>query len=183
MNIQDDYYKALNNDEEFTKLPFDILVTFEVDNQLLESTPIRPIMTAEGEIDDQALSDYYCFILELLFELDDAGLVVIDEHNSNISETSKYYTLADEEQFKNDDMKYIIYLRISDHVLQLTEKQKKLINQKRKEESSKLKVKWKVKNVVVNDNLFTSYDEAIEYVSHKVEEYKQALKNHQEENR
>ena len=178
MNIQDDYYKALNNDEEFTKLPFDILVTFEVDNQFLESTPIRPIITDEGKVNDQALADYYCFILELLLELDDAGLVVIDEHNSNISETSKYYTLADEEQFKNDDMKYIIYLRVSDHVLKLTEKQKKLINQKRKEESSKLKVKWKVRNIVVNNNEFATYDEAIEYVRKKASEYKQSLNNH-----
>ena len=183
MNIQDYFYKALNNDDKLTKLNFDILVTFEVDNQLLESTPIRPIITDEGKVNDQALSDYYCFILELLFELDDAGLVVIDEHESNYSETSKYYTLADEEQFKNDDMKYIIYLRVSDHVLKLTEKQKKLINQKRKEESSKLKVKWKVRNIVVNNNEFATYDEAIEYVRKKALEYKRALNNHQEENK
>ena len=178
MNIQDYFYKALNNDDKLTKLNFDILVNFEVDNQLLESTPIRPIITDEGKVNDQALSDYYCFILELLFELDDAGLVVVDEHESNFSETSKYYTLADEEQFKNDDMKYIIYLRVSDHVLKLTEKQKKLINQKRKEESSKLKVKWKVRNIVVNNNEFATYDEAIEYVSKKALEYKRSLNNH-----
>ena len=64
MNIQDYFYKALNNDDKLTKLNFDILVNFEVDNQLLESTPIRPIITDEGKVNDQALSDYYCFILE-----------------------------------------------------------------------------------------------------------------------
>ena len=178
MKIQDYIYKALNIEDDVKKLTFDVSVTFEVDNQLLESTPIRPIVTAEGEIDDQALSDYNGFILELLFELEDAVLIVIDEHDSNFSETSKYYTLADEEQFHNENMKFIIYLRVSDHVLKLTKEQKKLINQKRKEESSKLKVKWKVRNIVVNDNLFTSYDDAIEFVGHKAEEYKRSLNNH-----
>ena len=91
--------KTRNHTKE---LSFNVSVTFEADDQFLESTPIRPIITAEGMIDDQALSDYYGFILELLFELDDARLVVIDEHESSSSETSKHYTLADKKHLNHD---------------------------------------------------------------------------------
>ena len=170
--------KALELNEENTtikKVFIDVIVDFEIDTAFLEEVEIRPIMTPEGEIDGQALGDYLFFIVQALSELDDAGLTVIEQHDSKSSETSKYFTLADEDQLKEGNMKYVIYLRISDHVPKLTPTQKKFINNKRKEDSNKLKVKWKLRQILVNKEHFLTYDEAAEYVGKKAIEYKKSL--------
>lgn len=163
------------NEADIEKIGFDICVDYEVDNIFLESTIIRPILTKEGEVDEQALAEYQDFILELLLELDSVGLTVINRYDSKSSETSKYFTLAEETQYMKNNMKYIIYLRVSDHVPNLTEREKKMIKQKRIGETEKLKVKWKVRSIIVNNTTFSTYEEAVEYVRTKVIEYKNTL--------
>lgn len=168
--------EAFKLNEAIHTFTINIKVNFEPDIQFLEEVEVRPILI-DGEIDQQALGDYLAFILEALSELDDVGLEVIEQHDSKSSETSKYFTLADEDQYKNGTMKYIIYLRISDHVPNLSIDQKKLLKQKRDDDSSKLKVKWKVRQITVNNETFSTYDEAIKYVGKKALEYKSSLSN------
>ena len=110
-----------------------------------------------------------------LLELDTAGLTVVNQHDSKSSKTSKYFALADETQYTNNDMKYIIYLRVSDHVPNLTDREKQIIKQKRLSETEKLHVKWKVRSIIVNNNTFITYEDAIGYVRKKVIEYKTVL--------
>ncbi len=176
MNNKEFIKEAFQLNEDIHTFTIDVQVDFEPDIQFLEDVKVRPILV-DGEIDQQALGDYLAFVLEALSELDDAGLEVIEQHDSKSSETSKYFTLADEGQYKNGDMKYIIYLRISDHVLNLNKDQKKILKQKRIDDSSKLKVKWKVRQIMVNNEIFSTYDEAVEYVGKKALEYKNSLNN------
>lgn len=76
----------------------DILVYFEVIQDMIAASEIRPILQEDGIIDDVALSEYLEFITEVLLELDDMGLEIIDYNDSKSSDTSKYYTLADKER-------------------------------------------------------------------------------------
>lgn len=151
-----------------------IVVEHELDIELLETATVRPILV-DGEIDSQALADYEDFIEDILAEFDYIGLEVIHEQGSNLSKTSRYYTLADAEQYKDDNMKYIIYLRVSDHIATLSPEQKKIIRQKRKDDSSRLRAKYKVRNIIVDNKTFETYDDALEYVIKKAAEYKQTL--------
>ena len=154
-----------------SQFEIEVVVDFELDEEYIQSAKIRPVMTKDGQIDGQALSDYLAFIEQAESELEDVGLVIIDESDSRSSETSKYFTLADKKQYENDSMKYVIFLRISDHVPDYTEEQKRWIRQKRDDTKSKLKVKWKVRRILVNNEEFDDYDDAAEYVAKKAEEY------------
>lgn len=174
MDIQEYIKTALDINQELLEFVIDIQVNHEVDTELLEDKKIRPVVV-NGQLNDQALADYQDFILEMLLELDDAGLVVIDSNESKRSKTSKYFTLADEVQYANKNMKYIIFLRVSDHVADLTAEQQKLIKQQRDNASNQLHAKYKVRSILVNNIEYKTYDEAIEYVRRKAAEYKQAL--------
>lgn len=169
------------SNQKLLEFVIDIRVNHEFDIELLEGKKIRPIFV-DGQLNDQALADYQDFIVEMLLELDEAGLVIIDSNESKKSKTSRYYTLADEVQYANRNAKFIIFLRVSDHVAELTTEQQKLIKQRRDNLSNRLHAKYKVRNILVNNMEYKTYDEAIEYVRKKALEYKRSLNNHQEEN-
>lgn len=153
----------------------DIVVHFEVIQDMIAASEIRPILQEDGSIDDVALSEYLEFITEVLLELDDMGLEIIDYNDSKSSDTSKYYTLADREQYETDTMKYIIYLRISDYVPKLTKEQIDTIKHRRNEFAHRLKVKWKPRYITVNKDTHYSYEEALEDVIKKITDYKKML--------
>lgn len=149
-------------------------VVFDYADVAVAASKIRPVKQY-GLIDDQALSDYLAFVQEIISEIEDAGLVIIEERDSKSSETSKYYTLADDMQYVQNAMKYVIFLRVSDHIPQLTDAQQAWVNDVRKATKQKYKVKWKVRYITVNETTNYSYEEAIEEVKQRLVSFKQAL--------
>lgn len=161
------------------KLDFNIDIYFDLDgytDQVAASTQSKiHSIHNNGKLDQNALSEYLLFIEQAQIEIEDAGLVILEHNDSKSSETSKYYTLADIDQYESGNMKYVIFLRISDHVPQLSAEQRQWIRQRREATSNHFKVKWKVRSIVVNDRTFYSYDDAIEYVASQAKQYKIAL--------
>lgn len=149
-------------------------IVFDYADVAVAASKIYPVKQA-GLIDDQALSDYLAFIQEVISEIEDAGLVIIEERSSKSSETSKYYTLADDMQYAQNTMKYVIFLRISDHVPQLTADQQAWVNDVRNATKHKYGVKWKVRYITVNESTNYSYEEAIEEFKQRLVSFKQAL--------
>lgn len=168
---------VVNNNEEIIELCdlcFNICVNYEVDNDFLESTPVRPVIV-DGQIDDQSLADYQSFILELLLGFDDMGFkekTLIDCFVSESNEATKDLALVDVELYEDNGIEQLIKIRATYHMSRITYQQLQLIDQKPQDKASKVRLKWKAKSVTVNDRNFITYDEASEYVCEIVSEYK-----------
>ena len=162
--------------ENIPKLEIVVEVFHDVDTRSIEAATIRPIYDPNGEIDDFALGEYYAFLDQTECYLEDEGLEIIDYQESKASKTSFYYTLADAEQYKSGNMKFIIYLRVSDHRSKLRPEQSKLLKQKHRDEASRLRVRYKLRQILVNSDEFVTYDQACDEVVEKAKEFKEALK-------
>lgn len=146
------------------KLHINIDVYFKFDDSQIAASEIRPIRLSDSTIDDQAIADYQAFILQTVMYLEDIGFKVLEEHQSKSSQTSYYYTLVNEESYNKGNYKYIIFLRISDHAVNLNQKEREWVNQFRRNTATKLHAKWKLRNIIVNDSKYEDYDEASEAV-------------------
>ena len=166
--------KLLNKNE------FRIVVDVYLDTEerKIAASTIRSIYKDEEytDIDDQGVADYEAFVEEVEGYFDDFDLLIVDNNESNKSLTSVYYTLADLNQWMHNLAKYVIFLRISDHVSRLTKEQKQNIQDHRNEFKKKYHVIYKVRNIVVNGEIFNSYDDASEYVRQKLAEYSEILR-------
>lgn len=143
---------------------------------------IKPVYNENKEIDEQALADYDCFIEELLGEFEYNGLKLLRASESKSSATSRYYTLADEAQVNAKDIKYIIFLRVSEHHAALDEEQKAWVREQRrkdlehfKQPKTKNKQRFKVREVLVNNETYPSYDAAIADIENKIQEWLNAV--------
>lgn len=141
-----------------------------------ESVAASMISPNKDEVDAQALSDYYAFIDEAVLEIEDHDLIILERSDSKSSKTSRYFTIADLEQNVCGTMKFVIFLRISNHTRTEDEDILRWIRDKRDTTAEYLGVKWKVRDVLVNNVQFANYDDAVEYIGKKAAEYSQTLK-------
>lgn len=166
-------------------------VVLEEYNELVSSTSIRPIQPGypvDHSVDEQALADYNSFIEDCKAEIEDLDLEIIDSNKSKRSYTSRYFTIVDLDQHVQHTLRYLIFLRISDHLDANFGDDQIAINRVIRDHRDRLKDKlskeqghrvvWKVKEVIVNGSRFTSYDEAIEYVRELAEQWSAILKSH-----
>lgn len=144
---------------------------------------IKPVYDENGELDMQALADYDCFVEDVLGELWYYGFQIMRASESQSSKTSKYYTLANEDQVKANDIKYLIFLRISEHHSMLDEEQKAWVRKERekdlqkfKQPATKPKQKFKVREILVDKDSYPSYDAAMEEVVSRIREWANAVK-------
>ena len=164
-------------------LNIDIDVYFEFDGySLVASTKIEDVYK-DGEVDGLALIEYETFVEECANEIRFVGFEILDESESRSSVTSHYFTLASEDDILKDDIKYLIFLRISDHKPNLTKEQKQWIREQRdnkaefyKQPKYKDKQRWKVRQVVVNGGEFYSYDDAVKHIIKLAESWLQSIK-------
>lgn len=173
------YVKASipNNVPAFT---IDITVFHELitDKIAAAFSNIKPIFSDELELDEKALAEYDDFIDELIGEIEYQGFKLLRASESESSATSRYYTLADKEQVANKDIKFLVFLRVSDHLPKLDENQKAWVRNQRekdcerfKQPQTKASQRFKVRSLLVNDEEFESYDAAMEYAVKKLEEW------------
>ena len=174
-SIQDKYdarwrivKKLLRSDE----LNMDIIVELDRD---VEQVAASMISADRDKIDAQTLADYHAFIAEAILELEDHNLIILEKSESKTSETSKYFTLADLEQNVLGTMKFVIFLRISNHSPTEDEDVLQWIRKRRESTTRKLGVKWKVRDIRINDEIFTNYDDAVAYIGECAEKYQQSL--------
>ena len=144
-------------------LAINVCVEFEIDSASVAAA-IQPVKQSDGTIDEQALTEYDAFITQAEMYLEDAGLEIIDFDDSNASATSRYYTLADAEAHRNGTSKYVIFLRISDHVPKLRAEQYQRIKRRWRGTAATLGVKYKVRKITVNSATFYDYDSACDEI-------------------
>lgn len=155
------------------QLEFDITIILYPE---LHEIAASVISSDPEEVDDQALADYHAFILESELILEDNELMLLEKSSSKSSPTSKYYTICDLEQNIVGSMKSVIFLRISNHGATDDADIKKWIRQQREKTAANYNVKWKVREVIVNNQTFKDYDDALDYMRECAKNYSQILK-------
>lgn len=156
---------------ETTKIIGRITITVVYQNTVTAS--ISPLLNADGSIDQGAVSEYEEFIVNVLEIFDRHDFEVIEEAESNYSH-SIYYSFVKHDDYDNKDYKYILFVRISDHSVRESSKvgrQKYYANHANqlKEPKSKRKQTWKFKEIIVNNQLFDSYEDALALVEHRLD--------------
>lgn len=149
----------------------DVIVEYDIEYVPVSASTIKPITDKSDRVYTQALADYDAFIEEIEYRFDDYDFIVVQENKSNQSDTSRYYKLANEPQWKSNTAKYVLALRISDHEPELTDEQKKKIRDKNKAFKEQYKIIYKVKNILVNGLECDSYDDAVDKVCESLEYY------------
>ena len=181
--------KRLLKDDQFS-IRVEVAVESYVDEKLIAASdikPVRPNYPEDNYIDEQALADYDSFIEESIMRIEDCDLEVLERNVSKKSVTSRYFSIVDLTQDTENTAAYMIFLRISDHIIEGDpERMKEIqrdVREHRKYYAKKYgsmqghKVTWKVRQVIVNGSRFDSYDEAIEYIAKLAEQWAELLRN------
>jgi hypothetical protein len=173
---------SIPSDAPSITIDIDVHLEPVVNNVAAAFSNIKPVYDDSMEIDEQALADYDNFIEELLGELEYNDFKLLRASESKSSVTSRYYTLANEEQVKANDIKYIVFLRVSEHHEMLDEDQKAWVREQRKKDLDKFKLpktkkkqRFKVREVLVNNEIYPSYDAAMKDIIIKIQEWKQSI--------
>ena len=178
-------YIKSNNPSDVPSITLDIHVYLEsmTSDVAAAFSNIKPVYNKQKEIDEQALADYDCFIEELLGELEYHDFQILRASESKSSVTSRYYTMANADQVKAKDIKYLIFLRVSEHHSGLDEEQKAWVRNERKKDIEKYKQpttkkhqRFKVKEIIVNNESFASYDDALEASVIRINEWVESIK-------
>lgn len=156
------------NIEVFYAVNFDTSIYAAIDSD------IKPIKLPNGHKDQQALANYESFadnIYALLCEF----FEIIDVDFSDKSDTSRYFYMFAKNPDGDIATKFVIRLRLSDH--EYTERhstaaERKYVEnhvQEMKQPKSKKYQKWRLENIVVNNETFSSYFEAEDAIENEIE--------------
>ena len=165
-----------NPNSEFNNLikiyRMNVTVEFELIRPIYSDTEIEPLKNPDGTWDQRALDLYDEFIINALEVFDEFDFEVIEEKVSPYSK-SEYFSLVKEEDLKSYDYKYILFIRISDHAnREETKAQKKAYYDKHADElkqpTTKSKQTWKLKEITVNKNTYSTYEEALEDIRNRL---------------
>ena len=158
---------------------FQINVIVQMQEELVQKVassikPIRPNFPTDNTVDEQALADYNSFIQNSIEEIEDLGLEVIEENASKKSEASRYFALIDVTQDIERTAKYLIFLRISDHYPVDRQDDNERVDdairynreylRKKYSDFQGHRIKWKVRQIIVNGTTFDNYADALEEV-------------------
>lgn len=175
-DILEMYVKA-SKEREFK---LNIIVNFELITDI--AAAIHPIYNKDGSIDEAALTEYDEFLINLYSVFDYNEFELIKEEQSNKSETSMYYALYKKSESNEEDIKCIVFVRVSDHDYQektredkkKTEKHRKKYftdeAERMKQPKDKKRQRWKIRNVVVNNEKYSNDYEALDAVDRMLEE-------------
>lgn len=157
-------------------------VDFDMSIYASEESKIHPIKLPKGERDLQALADYNSFVTNV-YGIISEYFDVVEIEESSKSDTSWYFWIY----AKNDDdiiaTKFLIRLRLSDHDYtqrHSAELEKAFVSKKAQEFKRPLEKKlqkWRIKEIVVNNETYHSYDEAEDAIDEELEEYSKKMFN------
>lgn len=145
-------------------------------------TEIKPIYLQDGTVDEQALADYDAFIDNIYASLVDI-FDVADIEESPKSKTSWYFWIYGKSVDGDVTTKIIVRLRVSDH--DYSERHSKKAEhiyvdkkaQELKRPSSKQHQRWKIRNITINEETYSSYEEAEDAIYEELEKLNNKLNN------
>lgn len=157
-----------------TKVVGRITVTIEYDVSVAVS--IAPLRHEDGSPDQSAISEYEEFIINALEIFGEHDFEVVEEAESDRSH-SMYFSLVKHDDFTDKDYKYILFVRISDHQIRdRIKKSRKQYYDRRanelKQPAVKKKQTWRFKEIIVNDQIFDSYDDALDEIDRRLSNLK-----------
>ena len=157
-------------------LNIDIEVIFELIDKSVAATTITPVLTDKDEIDVAAMSKYIEFVdaVEEIIEYYD--FVELDRYRSNSKPKTSFYSIyAHRKQIEENNVPKMIRLRLSDHIQSLNDSAKQVVKDRLQAKLDEVKIpKSKIKQryipieIVVNDTVFDTYEDALEYVENEV---------------
>ena len=146
------------------------------------SAGITPIAWEDDRVDEQALADYNDFVDNIYAALC-AFFDVVDIEESNKSDTSWYFWLYAKNKDGDVATKFIIRLRLSDHdyLVRHRERDEKTYVEKKaqtyKRPAEKKFQQWQIKSIVVNNEKYQDYDDAVDAIYNELESYSKKMYN------
>lgn len=152
-----------------------ITVVYKECSRAQVDSSIEPLSDDNGVYSSTALSEYESFLISALDVFDDHDFEVIQEKDSPYSQ-SYYAAFVKKDQVQRADYKYILFVRLSDHSNnKVTYKGKQAyyrdLAEKLKQPITKAKQLWKLKEIVVNNETFDSYDAALLEIDKLLRQY------------
>lgn len=169
---RDRYFNELKSESKEIKNKIDIIVEFETISEITAESKIKPLTKPDGTPDLRALDLYNEFIMNALSVFDYHDFEILEEHQSP-SSYSYYFTLVKKDDAKNKEYKYILFIRLSDHPNRSeSEKARKIFYAKEagrlKQPETKTKQVWRLKEIVINNETYFSYEDALEDIDKRL---------------
>ena len=145
-------------------------------------TEIRSVNLQNGTADEQALADYDAFIDNIYACLINR-FEIVEIEESPRSKTSWYFWIYAKDSDGNIATKFLVRLRVSDHEYSEGHSKKAEHNyverkaQEFKRPASKKRQDWKIKNIVINNDKYYSYEEAEDAIYEKMDKLSRELNN------
>lgn len=174
----DDGRKSMTEEyiiDVFYEIPFDL-------NSVSADSEIKPIYLSDGTIDEQALADYDAFVDNIYACLYNR-FEIVEVEESPRSKSSWYFWLYGKDAEGNVATKFLVRLRISDH--EYSERHSKKAERKYvgskaqelKQPASKSSQDWKIRNITINGDKYSSYEEAEDAIYEKMDRLSAELNN------
>ena len=134
----------------------------------------RIVGSEYGRLQGIAKAEYDEFLINIMEVMDACGFEILDEHQSDrVGSDSAYFTIYKKSESSETDIKCLVFIRISDHDMnEETNRQRKqyheMLAEKYKQPRTKVKQRWKFRNIIVNNETFSSYDEALDDIERKL---------------
>ena len=143
----------------------------DIEFELIEDAVAASIQSASGSwLTGAAKSDFDEFLINAYEVFRDCAFTVIFEKPSkNKGSLSKYYTLIRQSETTGDSIKVVVFIRLSDHGLDMDDERVKARSkyheseaQRMKKPSEKSHQRWKFKSIAVDGEHYLNYEDALE---------------------
>ena len=150
----------------------DVRVILEPDTTEVAATKILPLQPDGEKYDKHAVDLYDEFIMDALAIFDYYDFVILDEHQSPYTK-SEYYTLVKKSQYDKQEYRYVLFIRLSDHDTDVETKKSKMRYYSAKADgikqpTNKNKQVWRLKEITVNNQHYTSYEDALDDIDKRL---------------
>ena len=140
-----------------------IVAHFEAadEDSLAADTEIIPLRNDEGNLDQQAVTQWNNFIDNVVSYIDYLDFEIVDDRSSDRSSSYSHYTsFYPVDMDGNQKTEYLVNFRISDHIVSHLKKNKRSQNSKQK---------YRLVAVTVNNETFETYEQALDYIEHQLD--------------
>ena len=150
----------------------DVKIILEPVPSEVAATKILPLQKEREKYDKHAVDLYDEFIMDALAIFDYYDFVILNEHQSPYTK-SEYYTLVKKSQYEAQDYRYVLFIRLSDHETEVETKKSKMryysaIADEIKQPTTKRKQVWRLKEIIVNNQHYNSYEAALEDIDKRL---------------
>lgn len=142
----------------------------------IAATEIKPVFIDKDKqiVDDLALANFSAFVDNVFEILDYYDFVVNEEYkrtSKSFPHTAHYAWVARREQVNAGDVPKYIHLRIADHLQHETPQFSSRMKEKQRQEADAIKLpktkkkqRYTVENIVINNEVCNTYEEALRIV-------------------